>query len=220
MKRIFFLVSVTVLMMACGGSATSPTPLPSPLPGSATVPQSIAPTITGIAPNAVSTDGGAWGTIVGTGFKGGATVTFGGIAATYAFVDESGSLLRFGTAKHAAGAVDVVVMNPGGPAATAARGLEFQSPEAFDFNGTWTAHAGPEFETEMTFIVENNRLTSISCGGSAPMELSSSPRVANGEFSIVISGIEMTGRIVSAANAVGTITLGPCAASRWWGTKP
>jgi IPT/TIG domain len=208
--------------VGCGGSGTSPTPSPAPLTRSPTVQPSLAPVITAVTPNAVSTGGGAWGTITGTGFQSGATVKFGGSAATYAYVDVSATIIRFGigTEPHVAGPVDVVVTNPGGLADTATRGLEFKSPEAFDFNGTWTGHAGPEYETDMSFTVENNRLTSVSCGGSAPMQFSSSPSLANGEFSIVVSGgIEMSARIVSAASAVGTITLGPCAAGRWWGER-
>lgn len=214
------LAALVAAAVGCGGSGTSPTPSPAPLALSPTVQQSIAPVITAVTPSAVSTGGGAWGTITGTGFQSGATVRFGGSAATYAYVDNSATIIRFGTAPHVAGPVDVVVTNPGGLADTATRGLEFKSPEAFDFNGTWTGHAGPEYETEMRFTVENNKLISVSCGGSALMQFSSSPSLANGEFSMVVSGgIEMSARIVSATSAVGTIKLGPCAESRWWGER-
>ena len=202
----------------CGGSGTSPTPSPAPLPVSPAARQSVAPVITAVDPTAVSTGGGAWGTIAGTGFQQGATVMFGGSAATYAYADDSGTIIRFATAPHVAGAVNVVVTNPGGTSDTLPAGLKFESPEAFDFNGTWVGHAGPEFETEMRYTVENNRLTSVSCGGSA-LKFSSSASVANGEFSIVDGGIEMSGRIVSATNAVGAINLEPCAAGRWWSER-
>lgn len=92
--------------------------------------------------------------------------------------------------------------------------------ESFDFNGIWTAFAGSEYETEMRFTIKNNMLTSVSCGTSGTVTFSPPPSVSNGEFSFLgHDGLGISGRIVSAVSAVGTINIAPCSATRWWGTK-
>ena len=68
------------------------------------------PVITSIAPGDGSTTGGTAVTITGTGFVAGATVAFGGIAATGVSVADATSITAT-TPAHAAGAVDVVVTN-------------------------------------------------------------------------------------------------------------
>jgi hypothetical protein len=70
-----------------------------------------APTVTSVAPTSGPDMGGTAITITGTDFVSGATVTFGGIAATgVTFV--SSTQIDVTTPAHAVGAVDVVVTNP------------------------------------------------------------------------------------------------------------
>jgi hypothetical protein len=71
------------------------------------------PTITTISPSSGSTNGGTVVTITGTNFVSGATVTFGGTAATGVTVVSSTSITAT-TPAHAAGAVNVVVTDSGG----------------------------------------------------------------------------------------------------------
>ena len=68
------------------------------------------PSPTSILPTSGSSNGGTSVTITGTGFAAGATVKFGGTAATNVAVGSSTSITAT-TPAHAAGAVDVVVTN-------------------------------------------------------------------------------------------------------------
>ncbi len=69
-----------------------------------------APTVRGIGPSSGTVSGGTSVSITGTGFLSGATVKFGGTAATGVSVASSTSITAT-TPAHAAGAVDVVVTN-------------------------------------------------------------------------------------------------------------
>ncbi|PYP89132.1 MAG: hypothetical protein DMF61_03970 [Blastocatellia bacterium AA13] len=71
------------------------------------------PTVSAAAPNSGPIAGGASVTITGTNFSTGATVKFGGAAATNVNVSGSTSITAT-TPSHAAGPVDVVVTTPGG----------------------------------------------------------------------------------------------------------
>lgn len=68
------------------------------------------PTITSLDVSTGGTAGGTAVTITGTGFKNGATVTFGGTAATSIVIASSTSITCV-TPAHSAGAVDVVITN-------------------------------------------------------------------------------------------------------------
>jgi hypothetical protein len=212
-------VALGPALVACGGPASPSTPLAPTTPSTPppVVQPVLQPVITLIAPVSAAIGGGAWGTITGTGFRAGATVSFGSSAAAYTLVVGDG-IIRFATRSHPAGVVDVVVTNPGGLRDTAARGFTFEPPDVFDFDGAWDAHAGPEFETPMTFVVRDKRVASVSCADSALDEFSSAPLVVDGQFSIAGDGVEMSARIVSADQAVGTITLGSCAGG-WWAVR-
>jgi hypothetical protein len=72
------------------------------------------PTVTGVSPNTGPTGGGTAVTITGTNFASGATVTFGGTAATSVVV-VSGTQITATTPAGAAGAVTVTVTNLGVP---------------------------------------------------------------------------------------------------------
>ncbi len=77
-----------------------------------------AATFVSVTPNTGSHTGATPVTIVGTNFKPGATVTFGGVAATSVVVVDSSHITAV-TPAVAAGAVDVVVTNPGTGGSTA-----------------------------------------------------------------------------------------------------
>jgi hypothetical protein len=187
----------------------SPQPNPQPTP--------IQPVVTSVAPIAGSTGGDAWGTITGTDFQPGAAVRLGDGPAKTVWVQDSTTIL-FWTSAHAAGTVDVVVTNPGGLVSRLAAAYTYASPESFDFNGEWVAHAGPEFDTEMRFAVRDDLLVSLSCG-TTTLTLSAPVHVRAGEFSFVDDdGFAVSGRLVSPVNAVGTINVPGCSAA-WWADK-
>jgi hypothetical protein len=85
------------------------------------------PTVTSVSPNNGSVNGGTAVTITGTNFVSGATVSFGGTAATgVAF--SSSTTITATTPANAAGAVDVVVTNPDAQKGTLTNGFTYTSP--------------------------------------------------------------------------------------------
>jgi hypothetical protein len=87
-----------------------------------------APTVTAINPSLGPIAGGAGSTITGTNFVSGATVSFGGTAATTIMVAGSNAITATAPA-HAAGSVDVVVANPDGQSATLANGYTYSAAD-------------------------------------------------------------------------------------------
>jgi hypothetical protein len=85
---------------------------------------STAPTVTTVTPNSGATTGGTAVTVSGTNFVAGATVTFGGTAATNVTVVNATTLTAT-TPAHAAGAVSVVVTNPNTQTGTLANGFTY-----------------------------------------------------------------------------------------------
>jgi IPT/TIG domain-containing protein len=176
--------------------------------------------ITAVSPNTGSTGGSTTVTITGTGFQPGTTVTLDGTPPSYVWVRNS-TTLQFSTPAHAAGAVDIVLTNPGSQAATLSRGYTYASPLSFDFNGNWEGAAGPElWESAIRFTIQNNVLVNVSCGTSGTFTPSPPPSVSNGEFSFLGNdGVAISGRIVAASAAVGMINIAPCTATHWWAEK-
>jgi len=84
------------------------------------------PVPTAVSPTSGTTSGGTSVTIGGTNFVSGATVTFGGTAATSVVVVSSSSITAT-TPAHAAGAVNVVVTNSNGQSGTLTNGYTYTS---------------------------------------------------------------------------------------------
>ena len=82
------------------------------------------PTVTGVSPSAGPVAGGTAVTITGTNFASGATVTFGGTAATNVVVTNSTTITAT-TPAHAAGAVAVAVTNSNGLSGNLANGFTY-----------------------------------------------------------------------------------------------
>ena len=87
------------------------------------------PSVQSVTPNSGPTTGGTNVTIGGNSFETGATVTFGGTAATNVTVVNATQITAT-TPAHAAGAVDVIVTNPGGGGkpGTLSGGFTYQVP--------------------------------------------------------------------------------------------
>jgi hypothetical protein len=86
-----------------------------------------APTVTSVSPNSGSAGGDTGVTIKGTNFASGATVTFGGSAATNVSVVSSTSITAK-TPSHSAGAVNVAVKNSDGQSGTLNSGYSYGNP--------------------------------------------------------------------------------------------
>jgi photosystem II stability/assembly factor-like uncharacterized protein len=85
------------------------------------------PTLSSVSPSSGPTAGGRAVSLYGTRFLAGATVTFGGVAATGVVV-VSATTITATTPPHAAGTVDVVVTNPDSQSATRAAGYSYFAP--------------------------------------------------------------------------------------------
>ncbi|MEP6916492.1 MAG: IPT/TIG domain-containing protein [Acidobacteriota bacterium] len=205
-----------------GSPSTIPPAAPQPNPPAAPQPAPpvtrTQPSVTRITPSIGSTGGETWGTLTGAGFVTGTTLHL-GEAATIAVMSDSTTILFWTKGPHAAGSVDVVVTNPGGLTATLASAFTFASPETFDLNGDWLAHAGPDYEIDMGFTIRNNALVSLSCGTSV-VTLPSPVGVGGGSFSLVLDGVgTVSARLVSPSTAAGTIDVEGCPRAAWWGEK-
>ncbi len=125
-----------------------------------------APTVSSVAPNAGSINGGTSVTITGTGFVSGASVSFGGTAATNPSVVNSTTMTAT-TPAHAAGAVNVVVTNPDSQSGTRINGYTYNpAPTVTSIAPTSGTTAGG---TSVT-ITGTGFLTSatVTLGGTAP----------------------------------------------------
>ena len=201
---------------ALAGCGTESLRTPNAPSGGASAPADLH--IATINPTAVSTLGGGWGKIIGTGFRSGVQVTFGGAAPHQIWLSDPNTI-QFWTNAHDSGTVDVVVRNPGGSQDTLRQGFTFAPRESFDFNGSWVGYAGDEYDTEMSFVVENNALTRVSCGASLVWTFATPVPVMRGEFYVIgEDGLRIAGQIVSPTSAVGDINIAPCA-TLWWADK-
>jgi hypothetical protein len=172
--------------------------------------------VTSITPNTGSTRGEAWGTITGTHFQSGATVTLGSGGVTRAWVYNAGTKISFNTSASAAGRVDVTVTNPGGLSGTLTGAYTFAPPDTFDFNGDWIAQEIEGYPLKMQFTIRDNMLVRVSCNGAVLTFPSGSP-VRNGEFSFLgDDGAAVSGRLVSPVQAKGTVNVGPSCPALWW----
>jgi hypothetical protein len=97
-----------------------------------TVTSPVAPTVTSVSPSSGPLGGGTPVTITGTNFASGASVTFGGAAATNVVAVNSTQITAT-TPAHAAGAVNVVVTNPNTQSGTLTNGYTYVSTVAITF---------------------------------------------------------------------------------------
>lgn len=132
--------------------------------------QSSTPTITDITPSAGPTAGGTAVAIDGAGFAAGATVTFGGVAATSVVIVNAGRITCV-TPAHAEGAVDVVV-TVGNLSATAAGAFTYSDaavtltsidPTTGPVGGnTLVTLTGTGFASNATVTFDGTQATSIT----------------------------------------------------------
>lgn len=179
------------------------------------------PSITSVSPNAGSTRGDTPLTVTGTGFLSGAAVTVGGAVAPrlFAQTNRDATTIWVDTPRGATGIADVVVTNPGGSFATLIGGYTYASPQSFDFNGEWLGNDRIGEYLVFSFTIRNNALISVTCQtypGSETATFSPSPSVANGEFNLSGGGRAISGKIVSATAAVGTLDIPFCGPAATW----
>lgn len=182
------------------------------------------PVVTTISVNTGSTAGGTPLRIIGSGFQGGGTVTFGGARAERTGYDPrvpggaSGSMI-VSTPAHGAGLVDVIVTNPDGQAVRLANAYEYLAQQSFDFNGSWDGAGSDGSHIVLGLTIRNNVLITASwlCDEGGPKTVSLASAAADGEFSADAGdGFRISGRIVSPSDAIGRITAPSCGSDVPW----
>jgi phosphatidylserine/phosphatidylglycerophosphate/cardiolipin synthase-like enzyme len=115
-----------------------------------------APTISSVTPNSGTVAGGTSVTIAGTNFVTGATLTFGGTAATNVNVANATTITAT-TPAHAAGAVNVTVTNPDTQSATLTNGFTYTSASTL-----------PSFGHVFLVVEENHSYSSVIGNSAMP----------------------------------------------------
>ena len=211
------LLALAQAMAGCGGSTLS-----GPTQELAATTAVVVPSVTAITPAMGSTGGFTWLKVSGTGFQPGATVTLGGITVNGRFDsrDRDGKTLYLESPAHAAGDVDVVVANPGGQTGTLPAGYAYALPQSFDFNGTWWGFSNQGQDIPLGFTIENNALTSVWCDTFAILTFSPPLPLSDGAFAFSKDNhVVVSGAIVAAAAAHGTINLADCTETTWVATR-
>jgi len=144
-----------------------------------------APTVSAINPSSGTTGGGTPVTITGTGFLAGATVAFGGTAATGVTVG-SGTSITTITPAHAAGAVNVVVTNTDAQSASLNNGYTY----------TTSTGGGP------IAFVQVNSATPPGLSTSVPVTFGLVQTAGNLNI-VVVGWNDITSNIVSVTDSMG-----------------
>jgi hypothetical protein len=210
--RFSTIVALMLAGAACGRDASSTT-APSQL---------AAMTVTAITPTVGSTGGDTTVTMTGTGFQPDMTVAFDGTMITGRFDSRDRLLttLFLQTPPHTTGAVDILISSPRTAALRLTSAYTYAAPGSFDFNGSWSAFSFDGSDRTLRFTIQNDRLVSTTCLGASgeviPLALPTPPPIIDGAFSISGNdGVGISGRMVSASAAVGTMNLAPCGAMQW-----
>jgi hypothetical protein len=159
------------------------------------------PSVTSVSPTSGLSAGGTSVTITGTVFQNGATVTFGGTAATAVrFV--SATRLIATTPAHAAGAVTVVVTNPDGQSGTLTSGFGYSgtlsitaAPASFSYPAT--VLKGDVVTLTSSFAVSVNDATLSNAGWNLQAQIGTLTNAAN-------DTIAASNQTITAALASGT----------------
>jgi hypothetical protein len=199
-------------------SPTQPTPPDVRVPAPPVpTPSGPAPTVTGLSPDSGSTEG-SYFKITGTGFAS-PRVTLAGVTVTPAFSPDP-TTIHVTVPPHAAGRVDVVVINGDGQTATAPGGFTYAPPDSFEVDGQWEGGADSNYETPLRLTIIHHAVTRISCGLSTvifPVQLP----ITGGAFSTIVGqdGSRIGGRILNPTYALGTISLPACVNYPWFAAK-
>ena len=175
------------------------------------------PSVTSMSPEVGSIDG-TYFKITGAGFVV-PRVTLGGVLINQSYSPDP-TTIHVTTAAHVAGTFDVVVTNRDGQSATAPGGFTYAAPESFEVDGAWEGGADSNYETLLRFTIQNNALTSVSCGTSATVTFSSPVPIIHGAFSGTGDDrTSISGRLLSSNNAIGTVSMPSCFGYPWFATR-
>ena len=174
-----------------------------------------APTVSTISPNSGSINGGTAVTITGTNFVSGATVTFGGTAATNVTV-VSGTSITATTPAHAAGAVNVVVSESNG-SATLTNGFTYTSsaptvtavsPNSGSTNGgTAVTITGTNFVSGATVTFGGTAATNVTVVSGTSIT-ATTPAHAAGAVNVVVTDSSGSGTLTNGFTYTTSVGIG------------
>ena len=172
------------------------------------------PVVTDLTPAAGAPEGYNMVKITGTGFQAGTVVTIDGhIAEIVPFgAPRTSTFLNVWAPAHAVGSVELAVRNNDGQ--TFRLPYTYAPYETFDFNGAWTGFAW-ETDKQVSLTIQNGQLLSVTCGA-ASHTFSPPVAVSQGQFSIDSPDISMSGRVLSAVESTGTLTIPGCVSAWGW----
>ena len=162
-----------------------------------------APTVSGVDPPDGLAVGGTPVTITGADFVAGATVTFGGAAATTVSVDDPGTITA-DTPAHAAGPVDVVVTNPDLQGDTLPDGYTYLAPDpaptvsgvdppdGLAVGGTPVTITGADFVAGATVTFGGAAATTVSVDDPGTIT-ADTPAHAAGPVDVVVTNPDLQG---------------------------
>jgi len=178
------------------------------------------PMINAISPSLGSTAGGDLQMrITGSGFQAGTRITLGGVSLPGLVINATTIAPTALIPAHAAGTVDVAVSNPDGQSATITNGFTYVPPDSFDANGRWEGGFFDDLSM-LKFTIENNLLTSASCGASEVFTFMPPPVMSGGAFSASrADGVSISGRIVAPFVTNGTVNIPGCPVTPWVAEK-
>ena len=172
------------------------------------------PTVRAVAPATGPTAGGTTVTISGTHIDPLATVTFDGITANILSVTPDGTSLTTTSPLHAAGAVDVVVTNPGNQSATAQKAFTYLPPPTFTAispssgaidGGTRVTITGTGFQLGATVAFGTANATNVVVSPDGTTITLTMPRSSAGIVDAVVTNPDGQRGTLSAAYTYGVV---------------
>ena len=172
------------------------------------------PTVTSINPNTGSTAGGTSVTITGTNFAAGATVTFGGSAATNVVVVNSTTITAT-TPSGNTGAVTVMVTNPGSQSGSLANGFTYTTvPTVTSVSpnngpaagGTAVTIAGTNFGSGATVTFGTTAATNVAIVNSTTIT-ATTPAGNPGAVTVTVTVNSQSGSLTNGFTYNGTATI-------------
>ncbi|TAM83908.1 MAG: hypothetical protein EPN47_03605 [Acidobacteria bacterium] len=199
--------SVSVQITTAGGLSSS-------LPGAFTYTAS-SPTVASVSPGSGGTAGGTVVAIAGSNFVSGATVSFGGSAASsVSFV--SSTQLTATTPAHAAGSVNVMITNPDGTSAMLQGGFTFGaasltvssvSPNSGGTaGGTVVTITGSNFASGATVSFGGSAASSVSFVSATQLN-ATTPAHAAGSVSVAVTNPDGANAVLAGGFTFGTVSL-------------
>ena len=175
-----------------------------------------APTVSSVTPNNGLATGGTAVSIAGTNFVSGASVSFGGSAATSVVV-VSATQITATTAAHAGGAVNVVVTNPDTQTGTLTNGFTYRAAPTISSvtpnngslgGGTAVTISGANFVTGATISLDGIAATNVVVASATQITAITPAHVAGSVNVVVTNPDTQSGTLTNGFTYTATVPIG------------